>query len=237
MKQMILVPHAGGFAAGYMYLAAQLEEAFDGKIQVLAYEYSGRGKKSQEMGYKNFEDAVFRITKDLTEHFLVPGNELILFGHSMGAFIAVETAYALRRMYGISPKKMFISGQSSPYHKADLKRELTDEEGYAYIRALGGTSEEIIENKYFYEKLYCFVKNDITMLERYEAAQRPILLDSDLYIMNGTEDTELKEEELIQWPEITSGKCEIKLFHGGHFYIQEQVMEIADYISERIWEG
>ena len=75
MKQMILFPHAGGFAAGYMYLAAQLEEAFDGKIQVLAYEYSGRGKKSQEMGYKNFEDAVFRITKDLTEHFLVPKDE------------------------------------------------------------------------------------------------------------------------------------------------------------------
>lgn len=233
MTQMVFFPHAGGFAAGYLHLASQLEKASRGRLKTLVYEYAGRGRQAREPEYTDFSDAVSRITKDLTAHFF-DGSEIIFFGHSMGTYVALETAYALRRMYGVYPKQMFLSGQSGPYHEPDFNHEMTDEEGIAYLRALGGTSEEILSNPAFYKKLYSYVKKDITMLDRYDAATRSVKLDSDLYIMNGKRDPELKEDRLPLWQEITTGACEIRMFSGGHFYINENLEEVTEYLNSKM---
>jgi len=38
-------------------------------------------------------------------------------------------------------------------------------------------------------------------------------------IYGGREDHEVDAERLVAWSEMTAGACEIRMFPGGHFYL------------------
>lgn len=87
---IICFPHAGGQASFFHFLKKEDE------INFIPYEYSGHGSRINEKLYPTFDKAVEIIAKDIVNMKL---DELILFGHSMGAYIAYETAYLLENKY------------------------------------------------------------------------------------------------------------------------------------------
>jgi medium-chain acyl-[acyl-carrier-protein] hydrolase len=49
---------------------------------------------------------------------------LVFYGHSMGALLAFELARQLRRLYGIEPDHLILSGRAAPRVPAATARHL-----------------------------------------------------------------------------------------------------------------
>jgi surfactin synthase thioesterase subunit len=62
------------------------------------------------------------------------------------------------------------------------------------------------------------IRADFELYETYEYhPESP--LECPMTIYGGLEDREVEAERLAAWSEMTAGACEIRMFPGGHFYL------------------
>ncbi|PVD30998.1 hypothetical protein C0Q70_10274 [Pomacea canaliculata] len=96
---------------------------------------------------------------------------VILFGHSMGALLCFQTAVFLKTVYGKEPQHLYLSGISAP-HTESRRREskdlstTSDEEFEQYVKELGGTPPEILENQDLFKLFLPTLKADFTIVNQ-----------------------------------------------------------------------
>jgi pyochelin biosynthetic protein PchC len=228
--KMICFPHAGGTASSYNIFKKQ----FGDKLDFYAYEYNGRGRKQNKKDYTDFQNALNEIVSDLMEHQLSDHEPYCIFGHSMGAYIAIEVSYMLHYLYNYPPRVIFISGQSSPYQIRNDYVNVDDDELLWYIKTLGGTDSVILNDSCFRDMILSALRKDLKLLATYKPVVKSMKLRSDLYLMYGNEDGEINEQEMNDWGKLVNGQFERKQFSGGHFYLMDDPINITSYILEKI---
>jgi pyochelin biosynthesis protein PchC len=227
---LVCLPHGGGTASAYK----SLSEALAPHVEVLAVQYPGRQDR--------FGDPMIGVMTEIAEAVaanLPPtGNRRVaVFGHSMGATVAYETARRIEQR-GTDVAALFVSGRPSPAFVEPQTLHLQGDDALlADMRRLGGpdtkTIDLLVENPDLAEMVLPFVRSDYKAVETYRF-QPGHTLKSPIVAMYSDADPTVNAEQAAEWSEFTSGTFETATFSGGHFYIDEQLPKVAAVIRSRL---
>ncbi len=226
MINLFCFPYAGGS----VYAFAPWKKLLSENINLKLIELAGRGVRIGEALYPSMneviDDLYNKIKNDVGERFA-------FFGHSMGALIAYELAMKFIEEDALIPEHLFLSGRGFPKIKeSDFTHELPDEEFKNVLMNLEGTSIEIFQNPTLAKLFLPIIRSDYKLVERYiPRGNMHHSVPTKVSILNGVNDV-FTDEQLEDWCSITTEKCVIKHFDGGHFFINNRKEDVINYINE-----
>lgn len=224
--RLVCFPHAGGSATYYFPVSRALSPAVD----VLAVQYPGRQDRRTEAPV----DDISKLADILAEE-LRPSTDrpLALFGHSLGATLAYEVALRLEAE-GVEPVMLFASGRRAPScHRDNDAVYLSDDETLlGTIKALSGTSPELLEDDELLRSLLPAIRADYKAAETYRKRPGTPLLRCPVTVLTGDVDPEVTRAEADAWEGHTSGDFTLHEYSGGHFYLNEHAPSVISRIRE-----
>jgi surfactin synthase thioesterase subunit len=155
-----------------------------------------------------------------------------LFGHSTGALCAFEVAREIRRLNGPAPAHFFVAGRGAP--QVPVPRTPVSEFSVAeladFLRQLGGTPEEILEEPELLIRFQPLLAADFSVCEDYTYSQQAPL-DVPITAFAGTEDEGARPAQMSAWGEQTTAEFRMHTLAGGHFAVFEQNQSVLDHIT------
>lgn len=226
--RLVCFPHAGGSATAYTQLAHALPADFD----VVAVQYPGRQDRYLEAPFTSLDPLVEAVAGELAVELAAePGRPYALFGHSMGALVAFETARRLALDGLPSPRRLFLSGRPAPGPLTSAHYHYDDDGMLAEVRRLGGTDQAMLDNPEVLEMVLPALRADYRALGAYTWRDGEPLT-APVTALTGDSDPMVTVEEAGTWREKTSGEFTLKVFPGGHFYLNDQLGRIAETVTE-----
>ncbi|MEV5204578.1 alpha/beta fold hydrolase [Streptomyces sp. NPDC053720] len=222
--QLLCFPHAGGSASGYMPLSTQVA----GSAEALVVQYPGRHDRIAEPFAERLGDVVHAVLGSLSEG---GGRPLILFGHSMGALLAYETARQLAAE-GREPAALFVSGSEGPSlpRRVRLPDRPSDADLIGEMRLLSGTDDELLTHPEILELALPPLRADYAMLfSRVHVPGPP--LRCPVVALTGDNDPRVTVEGVQAWERETEGPFERHVLPGGHFFLGDHLPLVADLIA------
>jgi medium-chain acyl-[acyl-carrier-protein] hydrolase len=214
--RLLAFPYAGGGAAVYRDWRRHLPNW----IETRAVQLPGRGWRLREQPIADLG----RLA-ELAAAAILPLADLpvALFGHSLGAWLALEVARRLEAA-GAIPACLFVSGRQAPSVGAlhPPMSHLSDEEFIHEIQIrYGGIPPEILASPEVLALLLPALRADVAALESYAyRGGRPI--ECPIVALGGESDPIVPVEYLSPWAMETLGGFEVETFPGGHFYFQNR---------------
>ncbi|MFI7322847.1 thioesterase II family protein [Streptomyces venezuelae] len=230
--RLIAFPHAGGACGAYR----QWQAWTDPGLEVRAVRYPGRAGRFTEPPYTRCEPLARDIAACLQ---MVADLPLVLFGHSMGALVAFEVAVELERTYGIRPAHLIVSGAPAPHLPSvtpGMRSDAGDAELVEAMRALGGSSEDVLNEPDLVALLLPAMRADLAIGESYRPRARTRVA-APLTAMSGVDDGDATPDAVQEWQAYTEGTFRRRSFPGGHFYLHdEQARQVFDRVREQACE-
>ncbi|MFI6054719.1 thioesterase II family protein [Streptomyces violascens] len=228
--RLICFPHAGGAASAYVSLARALAP----DVEVLAVQYPGRQDRRHEPPVEDVDRLADLVAEALPTE---SGRPYALFGHSMGSVVAYETALRLARDGRRGPSRFFASGRGAPSLGPGRSDGLRGDAALtAEIRRLGG-SRGVLDDPELMAMILPALRSDYRALGSYSWAAGP-RLHCPISVLIGDADPLVTPDEARTWLDHaadddgdgTGGT--MRVFSGGHFYIDGRVTEVAAAIGE-----
>ncbi|AOJ04138.1 MULTISPECIES: thioesterase II family protein [Burkholderia] len=217
--QLVIFPHAGGSTEFYRPWRDHLPA--DVELIVLQYPQLGAGTAS---AWDDPVAAVRRCTRGLAN--LLGVAPITVFGHSMGALLALHVAQALAPLR-FRIEQLVLSSQMTP---AALQTELRTEQdidrlaqqalGLGEVDGLSRIGEDA------QRLLVSFIRQDLALLQR--LAPLPVGELPATRIFGGDEDPLVDRPKLAEWSAFLSQHLTPEVFPGGHFYLRDQVPAVVD---------
>ena len=235
--RLIAFHHAGGSAAMYHPISAQLPEDWE----LLILDLPGRGKRHAEAPISDAAELVDVVVNDVRPWLDAP---VALFGHSLGAILAAEVGRACERR-GAPPVWIGVSGRVAPILQAQARRlsMLDDASLLSEVFALGGTPDRVAEYPELQAHFLRVVRADIAVLESYRPAPDRAALGVPVTAFAGTSDVWAPPTTMRPWAHETRSDFRLREFEGGHFYFlgaafpefaRELVREIEPYAGSPV---
>jgi medium-chain acyl-[acyl-carrier-protein] hydrolase len=213
--RLFCLPYAGGGASRYFRWAA----SFPPEIEVCPVLLPGREGRISEDPFTCMDDLVPALLEALAPELQCP---FAIFGHSMGALIGFELARRLRRELGSAPVRLFASGHRAPQllMSGPIYHGLPADEFAAQIRQFQDAREDAVWNQEYMELMLPTLRADFKLCETY--AYKPELpLECPIRAFGGFRDRRVREPDLAAWAAQTKGAFSLRMFSGGHLFLNE----------------
>lgn len=210
-RRLVCFPHAGGSASFYREWSAVRHTS------VYAVRYPGRAERMAEPCATDLRELAARIAEALEP---LTDRPLSLFGHSLGAAVALETARSLQER-GLPVAHLFASGsRNAPLPEPEPYTEDEDDDATVAARlvSMGGTDPELAGDPFFHELVIPYVRADGRMFHDYTMAPGPLLTCPVTTLVGDTDE----DADRRPWPELTSGPFREATVRGGHFYLIDE---------------
>ncbi|WP_434598925.1 thioesterase II family protein [Streptomyces sp. A5-4] len=225
--RLICFPHAGGSASWF----APLSRLLSPHVDVRAVQYPGRQDRRRETPAGDITELAGRIAERLRHQDERP---YAFFGHSMGALLAYETARVLQTWQVSAPVRLFLSGRGAPTTAPHRHDVLPDDAAIlTAVRALGGTAAVVLEDPELMEMALPALRADYRALASYRWLHGDPL-DMPITVLTGCDDPVVPVTEAARWSEHTRSSCGLRVFPGNHFYLDEQVTEVAEALTDEL---
>jgi surfactin synthase thioesterase subunit/glycosyltransferase involved in cell wall biosynthesis len=209
-RRLFTFPHAGGGAA-----TGPADALSD--CNVVRVRLPGRESRLAEAPFERMGALVTALAGAI-ESFL--DRPFAFFGHSMGAAIAFELARELRRRGKPLPEILIASGARAPQFRrhhvppAPPAREAFVEE----LRRLQGIPAEVLDDPALMRAILPSLEADTALYRAYiYAEEAPLACPIRAY--GGESDPNVRPDHLAAWAEQTTASFTLRLFPGGHFYL------------------
>lgn len=225
--RLVCFPYAG--SNGYVFNNWPKKLAPD--FEIITIESPGHGTKIKQTPFDVAYDVANRLASEIC---LLADKPLIFLGHSGGAILAFETSRILLER-GVSIHRLFAIASRAPH--VDLKEppryHLPTEQFIKRVNEFGGLSQEFLNNKALLDVMIPVMRADEKLAENYKYTGdlRHIKFPISVY---GGKDDRITVEDLKEWFEINPASFDIKMFPGGHFFLQDNEDEVLLSIIESI---
>lgn len=209
---LFCIPYAGGSVSAYRGWEQALPSA-----AVRPLELPARGTRAGESPCDQLDPLVDELADEIAK--TASGSPYALFGHSLGAILAFETARLMRDRQA-SPAHLFVSGHRAPHLplREQAIHPLDDAAFSRRLRELGGTPEWVLNEPELMNYLMPALRADFTVSERYSyRAGRP--LECPITVLGGAADPDVGVGDLHPWDKHTIARCRVRIFPGGHFFL------------------
>lgn len=129
------------------------------------------------------------------------------------------------------PLGLFVSARRAPSRTSDRRVHLlNDTELLAELRKLSETQNPLLDDEEFVQMILPAVRGDYVALETYRP--RPgARVTCPVVALRGDADPRVGAEEVAAWGEHTSSDFDLRVFSGGHFYLERHAAAVADLVS------
>jgi medium-chain acyl-[acyl-carrier-protein] hydrolase len=212
--RLVCFSHAGATEAAF----ASWPDRLSGDIEV------GAVRKPPLSNYRELTEALADAVLDYVSQ--TPRVPFALFGHSLGSLLAFGVARLLRQRHGSQPCCLLCASASAPQLPATIwpgppPQEWTITELIAYLRHAGGTTETVLSNATYLQRLLPRMQVDLAVRGSYNYTQEPPL-SYPLAIFGGVHDAGISTADLAAWGAQTSAHFSLYRFPGGHFFLHER---------------
>ncbi|HEX2282231.1 MAG TPA: alpha/beta fold hydrolase [Thermomicrobiales bacterium] len=213
--RLFCLPYAGGGTVSYRSWAQNLSP----DIELCLVQLPGREARMRETPYTDLGALVSDLTEELDPLLDLP---YALFGHSMGAVIAFALTGHLRTVGLPMPRQLFVSGRRAP-QIPDRDAPLHTLPDAAFVAALvhryNAIPQVLLQDADLLRLFLPTLRADFTMIETYPYVDAPPL-DCAITAFGGWEDGRATQADLSAWRDQTRGDFTLRMFPGGHFFIQ-----------------
>lgn len=211
--------HAGGGAAAFRPWQRRLAPSVDVRPVLLP----GRETRLREKPYRRMAEVLGPLCDGLLPLLDRP---FALFGHSLGAAIAYETAREITARGWGEPLHLFVSARRAPHLPARLPplHDLPEEEFLTAVARMGGTPPEVLEHPGLLKAFATALRADFEMHETYVPLPGG-LLACPVTALVGARDPQVGTDEMAGWRDTTRGAFALRVVEGDHFYLREATGE------------
>ena len=230
--RLFCFPFAGGSATSYLPWAKE----FLDEIELVIIQPPGRGSRLTEKPYECMSD----IINELIQYAeFITSAPYIFFGHSLGSRMAFELVCQFKQNGHALPEYYIGSGSEPPHLEKTRCRidQLSDHEFLQELKRLNGTPSSVLENKELMAVFMPVLRADFKIAFEYTA--KKIKMPFPMFILNGTDDTNINDKRLTLWQELSESEIEIKYFKGDHFFIntnREEVIVAIHLVANEVLE-
>lgn len=200
------------------------------RLDICAIHLPGRESRIADAALTSADAVVAALVDRLTPHLDRPYG---IFGHSMGALLAFETARELRRRALPPPLRLFASGFRAPHlpDRFPNRHKLDDRAFMAELHRMGGVPAEVAENDELMALLLPVIRADMMLCETYvHQAEEP--LDVPVTVFGGADDPRVSRDDLEDWRRHTRAGMAVRIFPGHHFYLKSQRAAVVAAIAD-----
>ncbi|AMG63686.1 MULTISPECIES: thioesterase II family protein [Staphylococcus] len=208
--QVLAFPYACGSLDSYSKLCH-----IDG-IDLIKYELPGRRSRISEK-LDSLNSVMIEVCNVI--NFNSP---YVIFGHSMGGYLANELCRFIEINKLHKPRKVIISGQCPVDNNNDSLEEYNElslDNTKTYISLFNGTPKEIINNKELMEFYGEIFYQDMQFINQYKMNNSSKKVKSNVEVWYSDQDIHVKEENIMKWKDYAVNSCNFKKFKGDHFFI------------------
>lgn len=231
-SRLVCFPHAGGSASAFLGLSAALSAL---GVEVWAVQYPGRQDRYQEPCVEQVGPLVDAVTTELRPLF-DDTRPFGLFGHSMGATLAFETARRLERN-GHRPVVLVASGRQAPSlpWPPPGRSSLLDADDatlIAEMRLLAGDEAQVPTDPGLMRLILPPLRADYRLLKAYEYEPGPPL-HCPVLALTGDHDPRVTVDAVARWERETRAGFALHVLPGGHFFVDDQLPSVAELVNAR----
>lgn len=223
--RLLCLPHAGGSAPFFLPVARALAPDVD----VLAVQYPGRQDRRAEPGVDDIGVLADHVAREARRWADTP---LAIFGHSMGATLGFEVA---RRLAPDVPLLGLVaSGRSAPSCvRVEQVHRYDDTQLLGEIRSLAGTDTQVFDDDEIVRMILPALRVDYRAVETYRC-EPGARIAAPITVLTGDADPRTSLEQARAWEGHTDGEFELRVFPGGHFYLNDQPAAVLAAVVDRI---
>jgi surfactin synthase thioesterase subunit len=218
--QVIAFPFAGGSSFSY----AKIARALPAGVNLTTLDPPGHGRRMAEPLLTD----IGRMAQDLAPAVLgaATGSPCVLFGHSMGAYLALAMLDRLVELGAALPLRLVLSGVAPPdRHQGEKLSALPGAQFLARVAAMGGMPDQVLEEPELVDLFGPILRADFEAAERYvDMRRRPPAVP--VRILRGTADR-LAAADTSSWSACFGEPPQILDFAGGHFFLLDRAADVA----------
>jgi surfactin synthase thioesterase subunit len=234
--QLICLPHSGGCASTYREWLAGLSEIVD----VLPVQLPGRETRAREPLVTDMR----ALVGELADVLLSAGfGRIALFGHSLGAIMAVKVCQALEAAGG-KVAHVFVSGHRAPPPIPEASHEdrpptvaldASDAAIESWLSSLDRGGAGWLSSQELREMFMPVLRADMLLVSGIRLGGERI--DAPVTALAGLDDPLLRGYDLAEWSRVTQASCVTHRLPGQHFYLSAQDPAIAQIVQDRLGEN
>jgi medium-chain acyl-[acyl-carrier-protein] hydrolase len=192
----------------------------------------GRERRIAEPCIRNLDQLIESAAPVLAEAM---SRDVVFFGYSMGAMIAFEMARAMRRLGAALPRQLIIAAMRAPQLSDPLPPThlLSDEQLKCETRHRYGETNDALDHPDLCALLLPILRADLCLCETYQYRPEPPL-DCPISVAGANDDWVVPPQSLTGWAQQTASPRAIKLFDGGHFFLQDRPARLLDWVQQEI---
>ncbi len=183
-------------------------------IELIAVQLPGRADRFNETPYDDMTPLVDRLVEVIGPILERP---YACYGASMGARVSWSLAHVLRERELPMPSKLYVSSSAAPSLDRQIRGWNGPDEGLVrYMRELGGTPSQVLDDPDLLEGLLPILRADLTVLSTH-TFQPTAPLDVPIRAFAGANDAEVPPAQMVPWSDETNAEFTLDIVESGHF--------------------
>ncbi|WP_326608911.1 alpha/beta fold hydrolase [Streptomyces scopuliridis] len=217
-KRFICLGFCGGGAGSYVKWA----DAMPPGVEFAAICYPGREGRFVDDFAGDWDELVDDTLDAVVSAADIP---YVLFGHSMGGWVAFDIAAQIEERGGPAPEALVVSSANAPSRGltvADMfpSQQDSDEQLIAWLQKFGLMSEHLLNDPDLREMAVELMRADIRVRDSFHYREGAVV-STAMHVLTGDGDEVIDPNSKEQWRKLARGEFQHTALPGGHFYTPE----------------
>jgi len=223
---VVVFPHAGGSPRSFISWCRDLPLGID----LYGVTYPGRDLLLDEPAPATLVELASECATEL-EPVIPSAHSVVMFGHSMGAYVAFEATRSLERS-GFALTALVVSGAEAPHFGTEqIWHRACDDDLVRRIGELDVRSREALAVPELRRMFLPTIRDDYRLVENYRARPNP-QLSCPIHTLYGESDPEVSVPHSAAWAAYTRADWHVRSFPGDHFYLNAHTAQVVAYVSD-----
>ncbi|WP_340539832.1 thioesterase II family protein [Nocardioides sp. GXZ039] len=226
---LFCLPHAGGGASAFRGWVGTHRE-----VDVVPVQPPGREARMREPAFERMDPLVDELVSVIERS--AAGQPFALYGHSLGALVAYETAVEMRRRRMPAPVHLIVSGAPAAHRAKEGGRAVSTMATprlVSMLRKLGGTPEWVLQDPEMLAMVLPVIRADFALRESYRYRREPPL-EVPVTVIATHDDARASFSQQARWTDRSTRPGQVHTLTGGHFAIFEETERVTRLVRDAL---